>query len=105
MQLDIGSILANLVMAATVYTLLNSQLEYLKSQLDTRDKRIKELEDENQQLQEDHKNDLRKWSGINQGAIGIEDDTRRLRLEEGKQRRLREAEERRRQLEDDASTD
>ena len=105
MQLDLSSILANLAMAYTVYVLLNSQLEYLKAQIVARDARIKELEDELEKANVAHKDDLRKWAGINAGTVGIEDDTRRVLTEE-KRRRLKDEYERRHgRLEDDASTD
>lgn len=89
MQLDLSSILANLVMAATVYALLSKQIEYLQLQIAARDARIKELEDELEKGNEAHKRDLRLWAGINRGAIGVEDETRRF-IEEEKRRRLRE---------------
>lgn len=100
MQLDLSSILANLVMAYTVYILLNSQLEYLKAQINLRDARIKELEDDLQKEQDDHKKDLRLWAGINRGAVGVEDDTRRFISEEKRKRLTEEWEKRQGRLED-----
>ena len=89
MEIDIGSILGNAVLAAAVYTLLNSQLSYLKGLIEAREKRIVELEDEIEKANDAHKKDLRSWAGINQGAAGIEEDTRRFITAE-KQRKLRE---------------
>ncbi len=94
MEIDLSSILGNAVLAAAVYTLLNSQLEYLKAQITARDARIKELEDDLQQEQEEHKKDLRLWAGINRGAVGVEDDTRRF-ISEDKRKRLADEYERR----------
>lgn len=105
MEIDLSSILGNFIMAATVYMLLNAQLEYLKAQITQRDGRIKELEDDLEKMAEDHKKDLRQWSGINRGAVGIEDETRRF-IEEEKRRRLRdEYEAKHGRLEDSSSAD
>lgn len=104
MQLDISSILANLPLAFTVYMLLNSHLEYMKSQIKARDERIKELEDENQKMQDDHKRDLRLWAGINRGAIGTEDETLH-RIREENRKRLTDEYERRQRLDDNAAGD
>jgi hypothetical protein len=79
-------------MAYTVYILLNSQLEYLKAQINQRDARIKELEDDLQQEQDEHKKDLRLWAGINRGAVGVEEDTRRFISEENRKRLAEEYE-------------
>ena len=88
MEIDIGSILGNAVLAAAVYTLLNSQLSYLKGLIEAREKRIVELEDEIEKANDAHKKDLRSWAGINQGAAGLEDDTRRV-IEKHARERLR----------------
>jgi hypothetical protein len=99
MQLDLSSILANLPLAFTVYILLNNHLEYMKAQMKARDERIAELEDENQKLQDDHKKDLRLWSGINRGAVGVEDETLH-RIREEQRKRMTDEYERRQRLDD-----
>lgn len=104
MQIDLGAILGNAVLAAAVYTLLNAQLEYLKAQINQRDARIKELEDDLQQEQEEHKKDLRLWAGINRGAVGVEEDTRRFISEEKRKRLTEEYERLHGRLEDGSSS-
>lgn len=105
MQIDLSSILANLVMAATVYALLSKQIEYLQSQINQRDARIKELEDDVENASEAHKRDLRLWAGINRGAVGVEDDTRRFISEEKRKRLAEEWEARHGRLDDGSSAD
>lgn len=98
MEVDIAGVLAQFAMALVVYALLNKQLDYLT-------KRVAKLEEELEKTDTAHKDDLRKWAGINTGAVGIEDDTRRV-LTEQKRRILKDEYERRHgRLEDDASTD
>lgn len=94
MEVDIAGVLAQFAMALVVYALLNKQLDYLT-------KRVAKLEEELEKTDTAHKDDLRKWAGINQGAVGVEEDTRRIRLAADKQRQIREAWERRQQLEDE----
>jgi uncharacterized protein YllA (UPF0747 family) len=101
MEIDIGSILGNAVLAAAVYTLLNAQLTYLKGLIAEREKRISELEDDLDKAHEAHRKDLQTWAGINRGAIG-EDETRRFISEENR-RRLADEYEKRKRL-DDSST-
>lgn len=100
MEVDIAGVLAQFAMALVVYALLNKQLDYLT-------KRVAKLEEELEKTDNAHKEDLRRWAGINQGAVGLDpDDTRRVAASVDR-RRLREAEEKRRRLEDEdlASSD
>jgi hypothetical protein len=103
MEIDIGSILGNAVLAAAVYTLLNSQLTYLKDLILAREKRIAELESDLDKAHEEHQKDLRLWAGINRGAVGVEDDTRRFISEETR-RRLKDEYERKQGRLDDSSS-
>jgi predicted RNase H-like nuclease (RuvC/YqgF family) len=62
--LEIGKIVAEFMMTAVVLYLCNQQIVTLKEQVKERDDQIERLESKLDKCHEEHRKDLRDWSGI-----------------------------------------
>lgn len=85
--LEVGKIVAEFLMTALVLYLCNEQIKQLKEQIQERDERIERLEAKIENCHDEHRKDLRDWSGIEPRyttwAKNAESDTKlRLAMEE-----------------------
>lgn len=62
--IEIGKIVAEFALTAVVLYLCNQQIIILKEQVKERESRIDKLEEKLEECHEEHRKDLRDWSGI-----------------------------------------
>lgn len=62
--IEIGKIVAEFALTAVVLYLCGQQIAILKEQIKERESRIDKLEEKLEECHEEHRKDLRDWSGI-----------------------------------------
>lgn len=62
--IEIGKLLAEFVLAGVILWLCDRQINILKEQIKERESRIMRLEERLEECHEEHRKDLRDWSGI-----------------------------------------
>lgn len=84
---DITRLLADFVLAMVILWMSNRQIETLKDSINERDDRIKRIEAKLDECHEEHRQDLRDWSGLEPRfktwAVQADTDTKlRLTMQE-----------------------
>jgi len=80
MEIDIGRILSDFILAVVVMYMSNRHIDGLKSQISQLQERIRELEKQQRELFDRYVNDLREVTALrNRGWNGSDEPTRPLR--------------------------